>query len=1639
MESAGDPERNAPPLVVWVDGLEAKADYEVFGYFWAPGFGEGQAKGPHHWPARFGLGLASLTTYGGVHSERIPWIISPGAKISGVHGISATLEEKDPLKLGEINLSTANGGTRLIRARVGVARTDDEGRLPVFLDDFPDSIHCGKTCIDGVAVRKAAEDSVPSAGAGGSQALHFALRVQDRLSVERELAAGADVNALDADLLSPLFHPAADGDQGMVKLLLEAGADPNVAGQSVLVLTAAASTGDTAMMKLLLEAGAEVPEGRLKPASWMPENLDQSHLHPAIAAIRIGSLATLKLLLEKRPDLDFEALGPAYDESKPRNNKATSLFVVQDAIAMGHDELAAFLIDRGCELRSNKFGGPHSSVASPHFSLLARAITEGDALKRTRAALLRRGVPAVRPPLPDTDYYGDGRYFYGVVPWDGLSAAIRMGDVGLTQELLPQAGQVNGRYQDLLLALARWTGEPEILAMLREKFPNAGSRQFANREPDKEAAGGEELRMLLPRTRPPAGQPDAVAGRWTLAVIAAPAAAAQGTLIEVAAAGEEDWTVVDRELVASALTEARMANPWGGGEHRFAELGDRMAADLLIMVSLLEGKETKLLRFEAVDVATGLAVFREHMDLEVFDPDKSVNPLLGRIRAPFERARTGDRPKAITLLPFSVAGDLPHSRSLEGLFRAAIQAEVDSTPGLLSVGMQEIQAISNEQALGGEGELWAAAFTLEGGVASLDDDRIAATLRLRSMTGDGERSVDVTEEGGVDELPVLVSRAWVGLTASELFGKAEPPRKKPDVQQARAEAARLLREGEWLLNSNLASEALPLLERARLLGAEPKSLVFFHLKALRADLGLREVFLRSDMPRLALTEHPLSLPYQGRLLDSMAAARVLLDQASYYHARYGEAFLKWDDPVFWEVVEDLSFVRASIPRSLPPGVSIDEIREFGSELDRFTATYFENRLKMKKPTIAPSRFSHTLPGSIPAPMLRRNPELLKGLVQMLFACSDVEDGGSSEHQDLLRQIGCIDGSGVWYGASELVADAVRKRFDDKAGPTHSLREAALAFVHSRGDAHADAARRLAEEKAKLGRGERQRRPTWIGVRWPERFGNPGLLDRGEFSLPLHGESMLASVLHEPMGHREVFLRQWYATAIRTLVELEEKSAGDADRYMKLNSPGDRYDGLADKAASKPDAGKRIAELSEATLLWERIHGRPLHDGMIKRWKRLHPSGGNEGLRARLLVDLRQVDGSLPGLFQTPMVDQKDREQLWVYYHSFESEAVERKLSSRTMFRANRRAPRVLGVDCGSGTIATRVELARAPGFEGLKLAKNSQWGMDEESGFLVQTDNRILTNAAWLRDLGGQPNSLVTAVLLDKSDGRMIPMDPPTRVGKAEDPTMMMGKSVGAVALGDEFFFLQPAGDADAPHPTRNRNAWQLMRVGPTGESQPVTVFGRRPELTPFDSVDRAPRAILKDGNRVLVIHDWDHVGRFNPRDNSWEMDTRGPRPAKQSGRNLAKAEFRSWILPHHEVGGRGPKIVIDAQKPRPGELTYRKPGGREARLKVELDLPEDARRQPVFDGELAMEKSDTGGMRSGGRFKTLDQLRGEGRLYLVVLNQTKDDLILGLQTSGRFEWYPGRRDGLFLPLIWALPKDEFRAAAMAPVEDSKK
>jgi hypothetical protein len=64
LESSAKTKHNGPPLRLTVKGLKPQADYEVFGFFWATGFGKTNKLAESlHWPARFGLGMASITTF----------------------------------------------------------------------------------------------------------------------------------------------------------------------------------------------------------------------------------------------------------------------------------------------------------------------------------------------------------------------------------------------------------------------------------------------------------------------------------------------------------------------------------------------------------------------------------------------------------------------------------------------------------------------------------------------------------------------------------------------------------------------------------------------------------------------------------------------------------------------------------------------------------------------------------------------------------------------------------------------------------------------------------------------------------------------------------------------------------------------------------------------------------------------------------------------------------------------------------------------------------------------------------------------------------------------------------------------------------------------------------------------------------------------------------------------------------------------------------------------------------------------------------------------------------------------------------------------------------------------------------------
>jgi len=118
-----------------------------------------------------------------------------------------------------------------------------------------------------------------------------AARTGDIEAVKKQLAAGANVNELEADGTSALLWAAYQSSPELVQLLLKAGADVNAANSfGVTPLLQAARYGDAATMSELLKAGAD-----LKKAEREGET-------PLMAAARAGSVAAVKLLIEHGSD-----------------------------------------------------------------------------------------------------------------------------------------------------------------------------------------------------------------------------------------------------------------------------------------------------------------------------------------------------------------------------------------------------------------------------------------------------------------------------------------------------------------------------------------------------------------------------------------------------------------------------------------------------------------------------------------------------------------------------------------------------------------------------------------------------------------------------------------------------------------------------------------------------------------------------------------------------------------------------------------------------------------------------------------------------------------------------------------------------------------------------------------------------------------------------------------------------------------------------------------------------------------------------------------------------------------------------------------------------------------------------------------
>lgn len=266
----------------------------------------------------------------------------------------------------------------------------------------------------------------------------FALiRQGDMAGVKAAVAAGADVNAKDAEGSTPLMYAALYSNVDCMRLLLDNGAVPNAAndlGATALLWTGArlekvtllvergaevnarSKLGKTALLiaagradagpvvKYLLEHGARTDvRDELDGLPFIP--LGGGANTPVMEAAKARDGQALRMLLEKNGDVNARA-----------KNGSTALLV---AIAYGNVENARLLIDHGADIEASVTGGTTPLILSAY---------ENDS--ETAALLLKKGAK-----VDAEDMFGDTAFM-----WAAYSDLDRP---GLLRMLLDRGADLN--------------------------------------------------------------------------------------------------------------------------------------------------------------------------------------------------------------------------------------------------------------------------------------------------------------------------------------------------------------------------------------------------------------------------------------------------------------------------------------------------------------------------------------------------------------------------------------------------------------------------------------------------------------------------------------------------------------------------------------------------------------------------------------------------------------------------------------------------------------------------------------------------------------------------------------------------------------------------------------------------------------------------------------------------------------------------------------------------------------------------------------------------------------------------------------------------------------------------------------------
>ncbi|MEZ7195700.1 ankyrin repeat domain-containing protein [Pseudodesulfovibrio karagichevae] len=216
-------------------------------------------------------------------------------------------------------------------------------------------------------------------------------RSLDARPVWEALADGADPHERDKNDNTPLHIAAAWGTPDICRALLRAGAEVDARNKyGVTPLIAAAGQGRAANMVVLMEAGADVNAA---------SNYGGTPLHAAFMAHGPAALEALRVLLERKPDLDVRdkqgntslCLGIGRVESScilllldagadPNIPNKLGQTAVHEAVRANRVALMEHLIRHGAKLNTpGRYGTPLQTAARSNFPAMSELLTANGA------------------------------------------------------------------------------------------------------------------------------------------------------------------------------------------------------------------------------------------------------------------------------------------------------------------------------------------------------------------------------------------------------------------------------------------------------------------------------------------------------------------------------------------------------------------------------------------------------------------------------------------------------------------------------------------------------------------------------------------------------------------------------------------------------------------------------------------------------------------------------------------------------------------------------------------------------------------------------------------------------------------------------------------------------------------------------------------------------------------------------------------------------------------------------------------------------------------------------------------------------------------------------------------------------------